>query len=137
MPSNSPQSTATAAFSGTAVSFAPRPVQAVAPAKPSNVFGFGKVIHNKRRGTASLPVRVPGPGSVLLGGKGLIARKGPGSALVLGGAGTARLAIVPTGRKERSLMRSGRAKIVARITYVPAGGDPLTKAKKIRLVRRR
>jgi len=137
VPSNSPESRAAAALSGTAVSLVPAPLRAVAPAKPSNAFGFGKVIHNKRRGTASLPVRVPGPGSVLLRGKGLIARNGPGSALVLGGAGTARLAIVPTGRKERSLIRRGRAKIVARITYVPAGGDPLTKVKKIRLVRRR
>jgi hypothetical protein len=137
--SRAPESPQTIAVSGTGVSLLaarPIPVQAVAPAKPSNAFSLGKAILNRRRGTAILPVRVPGPGSVLLSGKGLIARSGPGSALVLGAAGTARLAISPAGRKERALGRTGRAKIVAKVTYIPAGGDPLTKAKKIRLVRR-
>jgi hypothetical protein len=140
--SNAPESPQVLTVSGTGVSpsppppLPPPPALAVAPAKPSNAFGLGKVIRNRRRGTAILPIHVPGPGSVLLRGKGLIARKGPGSALVLGGAGTARLAIVPTGRKERSLIRTGRAKIVARVTYLPAGGDPLMKTKKIRLVKR-
>jgi len=136
LPSNAPDSPATVALSGTAPS-PPPPAQAVAPARPSNVFGFGKVIHNRRRGIASLPVRVPGPGSLLLGGKGLIARRGPGSALVLGGAGTVRLAIVAAGHKETTLERTGRAKLVAKVTYIPAGGDPLTKMKKIALVKRR
>jgi hypothetical protein len=136
VPSNAPDTPATVALSGTAAS-PPRPAPAVAPAKPSNVFGFGKVIHNRRRGIASLPVRVPGPGSLLLGGKGLIARKGPGSALVLGGAGTVRLAIVAAGHKETTLDRTGQAKLVAKVTYIPAGGDPSTKTKKIALVKRR
>jgi Cep192 domain 4 len=136
LPSNAPDSPAAVALSGTAPS-PPRPVQAVAPARPSNAFSFGKVIFNRRRGIASLPVRVPGPGSLLLGGKGLITRRGPGSALVLGGAGTARLAIVAAGRKEAALDRTGRARVVARVTYVPAGGDPSTKTKKIGLIKRR
>jgi hypothetical protein len=137
--SNAPESPQMIAVSGTGTS-PPPPAggpQASAPAKPSNAFAIGKAILNRRRGTASLPVRVPGPGSLLLGGKGLIARKGPGSALVLGGAGTARLAIVAAGRKEASLGRTGRARVVAKVTYIPAGGDALTKSKKIGLVKRR
>ena len=132
VPSNAPDSPATVALSGTAVS-PPRPAQAVAPAKPSNVFGFGKVIHNRRRGIASLPVRVPGPGSLLLGGKGLIARRGPGSALVLGGAGTVRLAIVAAGHKEATLMqdRPGEDSSPRSPTSPPAA-TRLTKTKKIR-----
>jgi hypothetical protein len=48
----------------------------------------------------------------------------------------ARLAIVPAVHREAALIRSGRAKIVARVTYTPDGGDPLTKARTIALHRR-
>jgi hypothetical protein len=56
---------------------------------------------------------------------------------VLGGAGTVRLAIVAAGHKETTLERTGRAKLVAKVTYIPVGGDPSTKTKKIALVKRR
>jgi hypothetical protein len=142
VPASPFESAKTVALSGTGAAAAPggggAPAPApAAPAKPSNAFGFGKVIHIKDRGTASLPVRVPGPGSLLLGGKGLIARSGPGSALVLGGAGTVRLAIVASEKKAAALDRTGRTKIVARVTYTPSGGAALTKTKKIGLVKRR
>ncbi|HEY7256178.1 MAG TPA: choice-of-anchor D domain-containing protein [Solirubrobacterales bacterium] len=146
VPTNAAEPPATVALSGIGASpssppsgggSGQPPAQAVAPARPSNAFGFGKVVYNRGRGTASLPVRVPGPGTLLLGGKGLIARKGPGSTLVLGGAGTARLAIVATGRWESALDRTGRAKVVASVTYTPTGGDALTKSRKIALVKRR
>jgi hypothetical protein len=110
---------------------------AAAPVKPSNFFSFGKVIKIRGRGTASLSVRVPGPGVVVLGGKGVLARKGAGAALVLGGAGTARLAIAAAGRKRATLNHTGRAKVAARVTFTPFGGDPLTKTKKIALAKRR
>ena len=42
-----------------------------APRLPSNTFSFGKLKLNKRRGTATLVVRVPGPGSLLLSGAGV------------------------------------------------------------------
>jgi hypothetical protein len=140
VPSDYPESPATVAISGTgAASPEPRPVAGGPPAgrpKPSNKFSFGKVILNRKRGTASLPVSVPGPGILVLTGKGIVARKGPGAAVVLGGAGMARLAIVPAVHREAALIRSGRAKIVARVTYTPDGGDPLTKARTIALHRR-
>ncbi len=141
--SNAPESPATVAISGTGADPpAPpagggSPAAGPGPAKPSSAFSFGKVIFNRHRGTASLPVRVPGPGLLVLGGRGIIARKGPGAAVVLGGAGVARLAIVPTGRGEAALSRGGRAKVLARVTYIPNGGDPLTKTRKIGLRKRR
>jgi hypothetical protein len=140
VPSDDPESPTTVAISGTGASPPPppaggggAPAQAVAPARPSNAFSFGKVIFNKGRGTASLPVRVPGPGVLVLAGKGIVARKGAGAAVELGGAGVARLAIVPAGSKAAALDRSGKAKVVATVTYTPKGGDPLTKSKKIGL----
>ena len=143
LPSDAPESPATAAISGagadppTPPAGGGAPAAGPGPAKPSSAFSFGKVIFNRHRGTASLPVRVPGPGVLVLGGKGILARKGPGAAVVLGGAGVARVAIVPTGRREAALNRSGRAKVLARVTYIPNGGDPLTKTRKIGLRKRR
>ena len=39
--------------------------------KPSNLFRFGKLKRNKREGTASLAIIVPGPGALTLSGNGL------------------------------------------------------------------
>lgn len=39
------------------------------PEEPSNSFQFGKVTLNKKKGTATLAVKVPGPGSLILSGK--------------------------------------------------------------------
>ena len=44
----------------------------IGTAAPSNSFSFGKLKRNKRRGTATLTVEVPGPGTLALSGKGLV-----------------------------------------------------------------
>jgi hypothetical protein len=141
VPSDGPGSPVTVPISGSGAP-APPPsaggaAAAQARAKPSNRFSFGKVIFNRGRGTASLSIRVPGPGVVVLSGKGILARRGPGAAIVLGGAGVARLAIAAAGRRRAALSRSGAAKVVARVTYTPNGGDPLTKTRPIGLRKRR
>jgi len=56
---------------------------AAAAGTPSQVqisytpFSFGKLKRNKRKGTATLSVNVPGPGTLVLAGKGLV-KKRPG-----------------------------------------------------------
>src|SRR5262245_33196376 len=47
-------------------------------AKPSNRFSFGKLKRNKKKGTAKLPVTVPGPGTLTYAGKPK-AVSGPGT----------------------------------------------------------
>ena len=141
VPSDDPESPATVAISGTGAAPPPAggaaspPAQGLAPAKPSNAFSFGKVVLNKSRGTASLSVKVPGPGVLVLGGKGIVARKGPGAAAVVGGSGLVRLAIAAAGRKRAALNRTGRTKVLASVTYIPNGGDPLTKSRRMGLVK--
>ena len=142
VPSDDPESPATVAISGTGAAPPPAgggaaspPAQGLAPAKPSNAFSFGKVVLNKSRGTASLSVKVPGPGVLVLGGKGIVARKGPGAAAVVGGSGLVRLAIAAAGRKRAALNQTGRTKVLASVTYIPNGGDPLTKSRRIGLVK--
>ncbi len=106
-------------------------------------FSFGKLKRNKKRGTARLTVEVPGPGTLVLSGKGL-AKQRPDAASrtrttfakVVSAAGKVKLKIRPKGRKKRKLNRSGKVKVKAHVTYTPTGGGPNTKSKRIRLVKR-
>ena len=102
------------------------------PSRPSNAFRFGKVRLNKRKRTASLAVRIPGPGSLALKGTGIRAQR-----KAVRAAGTVKLAIRPKGKAKRKLARTGKLTVKVAVTYRPTGGDPATKTKKIRLRRSR
>jgi len=111
--------------------------------RPSNAFSFGTLKRNKRKGTATLTVIVPGPGTLILTGKGLVKQR-PGAASralrifakSVSAAGKVKLKIRSKGRKKRKLNRTGKVKVKAKVTYTPTGGDPNTKAKRIKLIKR-
>jgi DNA-binding beta-propeller fold protein YncE len=106
------------------------------PPCPSNEFSFGKVKKNKRKGTASLTVVVPGPGQLALTGKGL-KRSGAGAARErASAAGSVKLRIKAKGKKGRKLTRTGRVKVQPKVTYTPTNGDPNTKSRRLKLVKR-
>jgi hypothetical protein len=96
----------------------------------SNEFEFGKVKRNKRKGTAKLPVEVPGPGDVALAKTAKV--KGD-SEEVVGTAGTATLNVKARGKAKKKLTEKGKAKVRAVVTFTPLGGDPGTEAQKIKL----
>jgi DNA-binding beta-propeller fold protein YncE len=112
-------------------------------APPSNAFSFGKLKRNKRKGIAFLFVKVPGPGQLGLAGPGL-RPLGLGSAAkaltVVGGTVKLRIAPHKKGKKARKLRkrlkRKGKARVKARVTYVPSGGAANTKVRKLKLVRK-
>ncbi|HKH65477.1 MAG TPA: hypothetical protein VKA35_08440, partial [Solirubrobacterales bacterium] len=105
---------------------APTPVT---PRVASNVFSFGKPILNKRRGTAILPITVPGPGILTLSGKGVVRQtKTPTT------AGTVKLPIKAKGGK-KALLATGRVKVEAKVTYAPSGGTADSKTKALILKR--
>ncbi len=113
-------------------------------AAPSNSFSFGKLKRNKRKGTAILTVIVPGPGTLALRGRGLVKQRlrgatRPASALAraVSAAGKVKLKIRSKGKKKRKLHHIGSVKVKARVTFTPTGGTPKTKAKRIKLVKRR
>ena len=100
--------------------------------RPSNSFSFGRVKLNKRRGTATLAVRVPNPGTLKLRGRGLARqRKHPDS------AGTVKLSVKPRGKVKRTLSQEGNAAVKAKVTYTPKFGVARTKTKKLTLVKKR
>ncbi len=107
-------------------------------------FRFAKLKRNKKRGTATLTVDVPGPGTLALIGKGLVKQR-PGAASRAAGplakpvsaAGKVKLLVKSKGKKRRKLNRTGKVKVKANVTYTPTGGSPNTKTRRMKLIKRR
>jgi len=103
-------------------------VPIAAPAKPSNKIKFGKLKLNKKMGTATLIVKVPGPGSLILKGNGLkkvkrVAKK----------ASSMKLPVALVGKAKKKLNKAGKAKVKAKLTFSPTGGSAGTQAKQLTL----
>jgi hypothetical protein len=92
---------------------------------------IGKPKQHKDRGIGRLPVRVFGPGKLVLEGKGL--RTDTKS---VASANRYRLALKPTGAKKRKLRRHGSVHVTANVTFTLTGAHPRTKSKSVRLVKR-
>jgi Glycine rich protein len=99
--------------------------------KPSNAFRLGRLSRDKRKGTGTLTVELPGPGVLSLAGQGLVPRHRSVAAPM-----TARLPVKPRGRSMRLLSRTGQAKVTAKVTFVPSGGEPSTQSRTLKLIRR-
>ena len=97
-----------------------------------NLFGFRELKLDRSRGTASLGVKVPGPGRLRLRGKGVKSVQRHPEA-----AGIISLPIRPRYRTRRVLNLEGKARVWVRVTYVPTNGGPHTKTKRIELRKRR
>ena len=93
------------------------------PSKPGNHFSFGKLKLNKKKGTATLVVTVPGAGSLVLGGKGVkkvsAKAKGPGKV---------SLPIEAAAKAKKKLGELGKVKLAPTVTFTPLGGDPNTES---------
>jgi TolB protein len=100
------------------------------PGPVSNDFSFGKLRRNRKRGTAKLPVNVPGPGELDLAKTEKVKPQGkraPAEAEV-------KFAIKPKGKSKRALRKKGKAKVLAKVTYTPDGGEPNTESKRLKLI---
>jgi hypothetical protein len=98
---------------------------------------FGKVKLNKKKGTATLPVTVPGSGNLTLGGKGVV-KKRPGMlgrwlARKIDAAGTYKLKVKAKGRKKAKLFDTGKVTVKAVVSFKPTSGDKVSDSKRIRL----
>ncbi len=98
---------------------------------PSNRFRFGKVKLNKKRGTATVAVILPGAGVVRLVGSKKVRK----SSKTARGAATVKLLVKARGKALQSLKSSGKVKVKAKFTFVPTGGIPASKTKVVRLVK--
>jgi hypothetical protein len=108
---------------------------------PSNRFSFGKLRRNKKKGTATLTVRVSAPGKLTLRAKGAVKQR-PGAAgmtvsrKIQAGVKAVKLRIRAKGGKKRKLERTGSAVVPLRVTYSPTGGTPRTKRRPVVLIQR-
>ena len=93
-------------------------------APPSNAFSFGRLKRNKKKGTARLQVKVPGPGALVLSGK-----KVKRVSLAAGRAGAYLLAIVPNKKLAGALRSRESAKTSIRVAFTPTGGIVSSRTK--------
>jgi Tol biopolymer transport system component len=105
---------------------------------PENRLTFGKVIHNRKQGTARLVVRVPSGGKLTLHRTKNVRRFV--RVHLAAGAGRVVLRVRPRGGAKRRLGRAGqtqrrvRVRVRARLTFKRWVGEPLTKRRQVRLV---
>jgi hypothetical protein len=92
----------------------------------SNLFTIGKVGLNRRRGTATLKVEVPGPGLVAV--DGAVPQQRQAEA-----AGRVALPVVPKPKARRILNRRGSVRLKLTVTFVPRGGLPNSRDFSLRL----
>lgn len=99
---------------------------------PSNKFRFVGLVKNRRNGSAVLFVRVPGPGRVILKGRGVrrLARTARRPMRV-------RLPVKPKARLRHFLKKHSKGRIRVEVTFKPVGGTPFSREKPILLKRKR
>jgi hypothetical protein len=103
----------------------------------TNAFSFvGKPRRNKRKGTATLIVDLPGPGTLALTGKGIVGQSAA-AAQARSAASQLKLTVRTKGKKKRALKRKGKVKVVANVTYTPTGGSSNTQSQRLKLIKRR
>jgi DNA-binding beta-propeller fold protein YncE len=97
-----------------------------------NLFRFDELKRDRRRGTASLAVKVPGPGNLRVRGK--LIRTASKRAET---AGTVSLPIRPRCRARRALNREGEIRVRIHVTYRPRNGAPNSRVRRVELRKRR
>ena len=100
---------------------------------PSNNFSFGKVKLNKKKGVATLQVKVPGAGKVLLLGSKTVAKSSKSAK----GKSTVKLTVKAKGKAAKTLKKKGKAKVKAKVKFTPNGGKAKTKSKTVKLVNKK
>lgn len=108
---------------------------------PSNIATKGKLTLNKKKGTGTLSVTVPGPGVLAFAdakkGKKKVLKP---TSLNPTGAGTVKVAIKPNGKGKKALKKTGKLQFKGKLTFTPAGGSaatqPVAGKLKLKLPRR-
>jgi hypothetical protein len=99
--------------------------------EPTNAFAFGKVAPNKNKGTATVSVNVPNAGALVVGGNGV-----KRASQTVTAPGVVKLRIGAKGKQLRTLNKTGKVKVAAKVTFTPTGGDPKARSKQLSLKKR-
>jgi hypothetical protein len=101
----------------------------------SNTVTLAKPKLNKKKGTAILPVTVPGAGELTMSGKGAVAQRAARAVVskAVTGPGVVNLKVRAKGKSRQKLNRTGKAKLKVTITFTPTAGNPTSKQAKVKL----
>ncbi|MEO6512421.1 MAG: PKD domain-containing protein [Nocardioides sp.] len=98
----------------------------VVPVAVSNSFQIGKLKLNKIKGTAKMPITVPGPGTLVITGRGVVKQMySPRT------AGTFRVLVKSKGKKAATLKAAGKVRLKVTLTYTPTGGLANAKIRRV------
>ena len=100
---------------------------------PSNEFSFGKVKLNRKKGVATLQVKVPGAGEVALAGTKAV----KGSKKSSKAASTIGLTVKAKGKAAKTLKKKGKVKVKASVKFTPTGGTAKARSKTVKLVKKK
>jgi DNA-binding beta-propeller fold protein YncE len=101
------------------------------PPCESNAFTFGKAKKNKKKGTLTLDVNVPGPGTLVASLGTKLSAKVPQPTA----AGTIQITIKAAGKGVKALKKSGKLKGKLKLTFTPPNEDPSTQSKPVQLAK--
>jgi len=102
-------------------------------APPLNTFSFGKPILNKKKGTAKLPVTVPGAGTLTIADVKKTKKRIKAKTVAATAAGTLNLPVKPTKSARKTLANKGKLKLKVAVTFTPTGGFAATVTRKLTL----
>lgn len=114
------------------VSITSSPLAPPPPPPPSNAISRGKLVLNKKKGTAKLAINVPGPGTLVAIGKGK-KKKLRRANLTVTAAGAVKLPLNPNGSGKKALNSTGKLKTGIDVTFTPTGGAGATQTYKVTL----
>lgn len=112
----------------------PAPPLIPVPVSPSNAFTVGKLKLNKKDGTATLKVTLPGAGTLTAtDAKKKSPKRIKKATVASAAAGTVTLKLKPTGAGKKALRNTGKLQFKAGLSFTPTGGTAGTQTFKGRL----
>lgn len=106
---------------------------AIVSTPPSSAIALGKPLLNKKKGTAKLPVTVPGAGTLTIADVKQTKKRIKAKTVQAGAAGTLNLPVKPTKLARKTLSNKGKLKIKVAVTFTPTGGFAATVTRKMTL----
>jgi hypothetical protein len=102
------------------------------PPCESNAFSFGSISKNKKRGTLTAVVKVPGAGSLNVSAGSKLSASAPQPV----GPGDVQVTITAAGKGVKSLARSGKLKGSLTVSFAPPNEDPSTQSEGVQLAKK-
>jgi hypothetical protein len=96
--------------------------------EPTNTVTFGRVAADRKKGTATVSVTVPNPGTLVVGGAGVRP-----STRTLKAPGAVVLKVAPAGTSLKALSKRGKVSLAVKVTFTPTGGAAKTASKTLTL----